>query len=175
MKIKEISAHCSTSFNHPYEQYANYKPGVSLVASIEEGDDVDACIRDLQDKAQTMVDLDKASILAELQDQHRIDRTRELLAELDTVEAQTKATIKGIVSRIEGTKAALAEAKNSTENFDPQRFEDALKRLNERLASEERDLRTYALRRAHLEAGGTPDDYYGIHAPEETEQEDCPV
>lgn len=51
MKITEIVVHEGRGYNHPYEQFSNFKQGITLKATIEEAEDVNSCIRRLHGKA----------------------------------------------------------------------------------------------------------------------------
>lgn len=54
-KIIEIIAGDSHGFNHPFEQYANFKPSVTLKALVEDGEDPGQVARDLLAKAHGLV------------------------------------------------------------------------------------------------------------------------
>lgn len=66
MKIQEITVHAGRTFNHPYESYSNFKPGVSLRATLEDGDDPETAIKTLQAKAEQAAEQQKEQILADL-------------------------------------------------------------------------------------------------------------
>lgn len=72
MKVVEITVHAGRTFNHPYEGYSNFKPGVSLKATLAEGEDPEAAVKELQATAERMAEGQKQQILADLQMiQHR--------------------------------------------------------------------------------------------------------
>lgn len=63
MKITSISATCGTGFNDPYEAFRNHRVAITLTADIEDGDDPDACRRELQRRAKDAADADRQRIL----------------------------------------------------------------------------------------------------------------
>lgn len=56
MKITEINVSAARVIAHPIEQYSNLKPMVSLKAVLEDGEDADAAVKQLQAKAEGLVD-----------------------------------------------------------------------------------------------------------------------
>lgn len=67
MKITEVTVSASQSFNHPYESYANFKPGVTIRAEVQEGEDSDGVIKQLQAKAEGLVQDHKVHLLATIE------------------------------------------------------------------------------------------------------------
>lgn len=74
MTITHIHVTAATGFNHPHESYANFKPSVSLTATIEPDEDPLAKAVLLQQTAQNLVMQQKQSILDQIED----DRKRRL-------------------------------------------------------------------------------------------------
>jgi hypothetical protein len=74
MIITEITVTSSTSFNHPGESYANFKPSVTLKASISECEDARKAVLILQGRAHEVVMAEKARILAEIERENMITR-----------------------------------------------------------------------------------------------------
>jgi len=79
-KITKVTVSASSSFNHPHEQYANFKPFVSLEAELAEGDDHYRVVKELQDRAETLVQSQKESILADIALDLKIKKVRSDLA-----------------------------------------------------------------------------------------------
>jgi hypothetical protein len=73
MTITQITVHASTSFNHPFEQYANFKPGVTLTAELERRDDPKEKTKELQIIADGLVMLERQRILERLKEQRDRD------------------------------------------------------------------------------------------------------
>lgn len=91
MKITEITVHAGRTFNHPYESYSNFKPGVSLRATLSDEEDPEAATKALQAQAEHMAEQQKQQILADLQMLERQSRisssiasTRRQIAQLQT-------------------------------------------------------------------------------------------
>jgi hypothetical protein len=66
MQVTEITAYASAGFNHPYERFANFKPGVTLKATVAEGENVWEATRRLQTLAESLVQAEKKAILERL-------------------------------------------------------------------------------------------------------------
>ena len=72
MKITEIVVNAGRTFNHPYEQYSNLKPGVTLKATIDDGEDVAAAVRELQQKAEGWIEDHKQGLLRSIEELQRL-------------------------------------------------------------------------------------------------------
>ena len=79
MKITEIIVGAGRTFNHPYEQFSNLRPQVTIKAVLDEGDDPEQIIKDLQAKAESMVEDHKNNMLQSLRELHTLSlRQREM-------------------------------------------------------------------------------------------------
>jgi hypothetical protein len=74
--ITKVIVSASTCFNHPHETYANFKPGVTLEAVLSEGDDYYTLVKELQDRAETLVQSHKDAILEDLERLNAIEQAR---------------------------------------------------------------------------------------------------
>lgn len=63
MKITHIHVTAGRGFNHPYEQYANFKFDLHLQATLEEGEAPKDCIIHLQAEAEAAAEQHKQRIL----------------------------------------------------------------------------------------------------------------
>lgn len=72
-KIIEITVGAATSFNNPFESYANFKPSVTLKAQLDHGENFERAVASLQAEAQSLVMAERERILAELQRENDID------------------------------------------------------------------------------------------------------
>lgn len=68
MQVTEIQVHASTGFNHPHERFANFKPGVTLKASIQPGENVWEATRQLQTLAESLCQAEKQATLKRLEE-----------------------------------------------------------------------------------------------------------
>ncbi|WP_417392012.1 hypothetical protein [Gimesia sp.] len=78
--ITKVTVSASSSFNHPHEQFANFKPFVSLEAELADGDDYYRVVKELQDRAETLVQSHKESILEDIALDRKIKEIRSDLA-----------------------------------------------------------------------------------------------
>ena len=67
-RATEITVSAGRTFNHPFESYSNLKPQVTVRATIEPGEDWEAVTKDLQSKAESLVEDHKRHMLKSLQD-----------------------------------------------------------------------------------------------------------
>lgn len=67
MRVTEITVSAGRTFNHPYEDYSNLRPHVTLKAEIAEGEDFKRCVKDLQVHAEGLVEEHKRVMLDSLE------------------------------------------------------------------------------------------------------------
>lgn len=72
MKITEVTVHAGRTFNHPHEDYSNLRPQVTLRAVLGEEDDALQCARELQAKAEGLVEDHKRSMLESLEELYHL-------------------------------------------------------------------------------------------------------
>lgn len=70
MHVTEITVSAGITFNHPYEQYANFRPAVTLKASLGEDDDYKRCVSDLQRQANEIIEQRKTEIIAKCREEY---------------------------------------------------------------------------------------------------------
>lgn len=63
MKVTTITVEAGRTFNHPYENYGNLRPALSITAQLEEGEDWEACARTLQAQAEAQIEMHKYALL----------------------------------------------------------------------------------------------------------------
>lgn len=102
MQIDKIVVSAGRTFNHPFENYSNLKPSVTLSATLEPGDDADACIKQLQAKAEAVVEQHKALLLAEIK---RLRATQQAMEEI----ANLEHSMRGAQARMEDLKRNYPE------------------------------------------------------------------
>jgi chromosome segregation ATPase len=74
LKIQEIVVSAGRTFNHPYEQFSNLRPGVTFKATLEEGEDADKATKNLQAKAESLVEDHKNHLLDSLRKLHQMQQ-----------------------------------------------------------------------------------------------------
>lgn len=89
MQITNIVVRAGRTFNHPHESYSNLKPEVELTAEVQEGDDAQACVRELQAKAEGMVEDHKQGLLKSIEELHQLTERQ---AEVRGLQQQLQST-----------------------------------------------------------------------------------
>ena len=110
MKITEIIVHAGQGFNHPYEQFANFKPSVSLKAVLEDGEDPSLVVKQLQAKAEGMVEDHKNHILSTLRELHHLSVNEQRAADLSRKIAQAQRELDEIRQHPKGLPEGEEEA-----------------------------------------------------------------
>jgi len=72
MQINTITVTAGRTFNHPHEQYSNLRPEVVLTATLEEQDDPQACAKELQARAEGLVEDHKRDLLRSLEELYQL-------------------------------------------------------------------------------------------------------
>ena len=82
-KITEITVNAGRTFNHPYESYSNLRPSITFTASLEDGEDYEAVAKQLQAKAEQMVEDHKNALLRNLEEIESLSRAHREYASLE--------------------------------------------------------------------------------------------
>lgn len=96
MKVTQIRVVAGRTFSHPYEQFSNLRPEVELVATLDDDENPVNAMRELQLKAEELVEDHKQAMLSDIvrlrhmndaeQRAHRIASSiREYHQELDEI------------------------------------------------------------------------------------------
>lgn len=93
MTITNIVVRAGRTFNHPHEQYSNLKPEVELTAVVQQGDDAQACVRELQAKAEGMVEDHKQGLLKSIKELYEL--------------TERQAEVRGLQQQLEQTQNRL--------------------------------------------------------------------
>jgi hypothetical protein len=72
MKINTITVTAGRTFNHPHEQYSNLRPEVTMTATLEDGDDAAKATRELQAKAEQIVEDHKRGLLTSIEELYQL-------------------------------------------------------------------------------------------------------
>ena len=59
MKVTQVEVSAGRTFNHPYESFSNYRPSVTLTATLSEEEDVTDATRKLQAMAEFLAEEQK--------------------------------------------------------------------------------------------------------------------
>lgn len=72
MKINTITVTAGRTFNHPHEQYSNLRPEVSMTATLEDGEDATVAVRELQARAEQLVEDHKRGLLGSIEELYQL-------------------------------------------------------------------------------------------------------
>lgn len=79
MKIHTITVTAGRTFNHPHEQYSNLRPEVTLFATLDEGEDATSAARELQARAEQLVEDHKQGLLRSMEELYQLtERQQEM-------------------------------------------------------------------------------------------------
>ncbi|MHB1079794.1 MAG: hypothetical protein ACYC67_10340 [Prosthecobacter sp.] len=106
MKLTHIAVTAARGFNHPYEQFANFKFDLHLAANLEPDEDPDAAIIKLQANAEECAEQHKARILADLKRKREIGEVLDSLRYAKRSMAENETTQK-TVADLEARLSAL--------------------------------------------------------------------
>jgi hypothetical protein len=83
MQIVEIVVHAGRTFNHPYEDYSNLRPSVSMKATLGPEDNPEKVIQELQARAEALVEDHKRNMLRSLEELYHLGRAQQELISLE--------------------------------------------------------------------------------------------
>lgn len=110
MKITQITVHAGRCFNHPYEQYSNLRPEVTLTATLEDQDDPVKAAQALQHQAETLVEDHKQTMLKSIEELELMKRSEQELAELGRMMSRQQARINELRQKHPELKLEAASA-----------------------------------------------------------------
>ena len=96
MTIAQITVHASTSFDHPHESFSNFKPGVTLTATLGPEENHQDAVTTLQRYAHDLVAEEKTRILAHIEVEAGIAEEETAIKHLQNGE---QASIRNIARR----------------------------------------------------------------------------
>ena len=83
MQVTEIVVSAGRTFNHPYESYSNLKPHITLKATVSEDEDPDEVVKQLQAKAESLIEDHKRNMLQSLEDLYRLKQAQQEMMNLE--------------------------------------------------------------------------------------------
>lgn len=103
MKITKIIASAGVTFNHPYIQFSNFRPAITLEATLGDHEDATASAMRLLAQARACVDVERENILDECKKIHDIsqaeDRIRYLTREIASINEDIAREEKNVLAR----------------------------------------------------------------------------
>lgn len=109
MKITTLTVTAGRTFNHPHESYSNLRPEVVLTASLEDGDDPDACVKQLQARAESLVEDHKNGLLKSIEELHELGQLRSEMLSLGSQVQRHQQRLEEIRRQHPGLVAQLGE------------------------------------------------------------------
>jgi hypothetical protein len=83
MNITQITVSAGRTFNDPFENYSNYKPYLTLTATLADDDQRKECIEMLQAKAEKLMDNHKRKMLSDLRALQAASQIRQEVSDLE--------------------------------------------------------------------------------------------
>jgi hypothetical protein len=83
MNITQITVSAGRTFNDPYENYSNYKPHLTLTATLAPEDDAYDRLRLLQNYAEHLMDDHKRKMLSDLRALQAASQIRQEVSDLE--------------------------------------------------------------------------------------------
>lgn len=146
MKTIEIIAGAQAGFNHPTEDYANFKPSITLKAILEDGDDPDASALALLTKASKLVEIERSRIEAKI-------RHDEAIVDAESQVRRWESVVASYERQIAEYPALLADpAVHHLESWDITEKRHALNDAQKNIESARAELATYRQKLAELKA-----------------------
>lgn len=108
MKITHLRVSAARGFNHPYEQFANFRFEIHQEAELQEGDDPPTELRKLQQETEQIAEMHKKRILDDLERLRLIQQGEAELSRLKARQRQNDETPEEI-ARVQETLAKLRE------------------------------------------------------------------
>lgn len=120
MQITEITVSAARTINHPVESYANLKPMVSLKAVLAEGEDYGQAVKDLQAKAEELVEDHATQLKTHIRDMYYLDQKQKQLVSLESELHKTQdriAEIRKEMPLMSLPSAEVVDDKEDSENW----------------------------------------------------------
>ena len=96
MKIYKVHVSAGRTFNHPFEQYSNFRCDVQLQAEIEDGEDPVITTQALQAQVEKITEDHKQDLLKNIRELERIARCNEEISQLEERMRQANERLKGL-------------------------------------------------------------------------------
>lgn len=96
MEVKEIIVSAGRTFNHPFEEYANLKPHITIKAEIVAGDDWQKETLKLQAIAEGLIEDHKQMMLKQITDLYELTEKQRELASLERGMRQAQSRLEEI-------------------------------------------------------------------------------
>lgn len=105
MEYTEITVSSGRTFNHPFEDYSNLRPSVSITAKLDPEVELETQVKQLQEKCEVLVEDHKAMLLGNLQE---LENARRVQQQMERCQAEIKRMQDQIVQMQETGEPATA-------------------------------------------------------------------
>jgi hypothetical protein len=85
MKVTKIIVSAGRTFNHPYEDYSDLKSQITLKATVDDGENFEDAVKELQRKAETMVQDHKMALLDAIHKYTMMSRKEQEIQRLESL------------------------------------------------------------------------------------------
>lgn len=99
MNINRIVVTAGRTFNHPHEQYSNLRPSVVMEATLAEGEDPAAAVKELQARAEGLVEDHKQQMLRSIEELYQL--------------SEMQSEVRGLERQLRGAQDRLSEIRKS--------------------------------------------------------------
>jgi cell division protein ZapA (FtsZ GTPase activity inhibitor) len=110
MQVSEITVSAGRTFNHPFESYSNLRPEVTIRATLAEGEDFEAVTKQLQAKAERLVEDHKSALLTSLNLLYEYDQAQRRITDLERSINHAQAELESLRSKAFDMTMEMEEA-----------------------------------------------------------------
>lgn len=82
-KVTELTVSAGRVIPHPFQQYANLRPMITIKAQLDDGEDFEAVAKDLQAKAEGMIEDHSRYMVKSLEELEELTRRQAKVASLE--------------------------------------------------------------------------------------------
>lgn len=119
MKVTEITVSAGRVISHPIESYSNLRPQISLKAVLENGKDVDAATKQLQAKAEGLVDDHANGLTKHIRDMYYLGEREKVAKRLEDSLIAGQKRLAEIRSEIPLMLSGEPDTEEKSETFHP--------------------------------------------------------
>lgn len=128
MQVVKITVAAGRTFNHPYEQYSNLRPSITLEATLDDADDPTTATKALQAQAEELVEEHKRNLLASIEQIAQMARREQEIARLSRMIAEQQRNLDSLRGTLESEAKQIPMAtlldQDNMETIRPSAFDD---------------------------------------------------
>src|SRR3990167_1692853 len=96
MRVTEVTVGAGRTLNHPFESFSNLRPSVQFKAVLDDGDDPATVAKDLQARAESLVEDHKQFMLTSLRTLHYLTEAQQRYTSLQDQIKRAQADLENI-------------------------------------------------------------------------------